>query len=87
MLSISQQNKLPSNCDKRACERLGARRITNVSHDGLIEEIYRRECLDFEEKYEDEESEEDPDEEDSLPHSDDEHSQPSESSMGDLQSC
>jgi hypothetical protein len=28
MVGISQQNKLPSNCDKRACERLGARRIS-----------------------------------------------------------
>jgi hypothetical protein len=86
VLSISQQNKLPSNCDKRAPERLGARRITNVSHDGLIEEIYRRECLKFEEEYRDGESEEEPDE-DYLQHSDDKHSQRSESSTGELQSC
>jgi hypothetical protein len=33
MVGISQQNKLPSNCDKRACERLGARWISNNSHD------------------------------------------------------
>ena len=81
MVGISQQNKLPSNCDKRACERLGARRISNNSHDELIEGIYRRECLEFEEEYEDEESGEDLDE-DSLSHSDDQHSQCSESFAG-----
>jgi hypothetical protein len=37
MVGISQQNKLLSNRDKRAYERLGARRISNISHDELIE--------------------------------------------------
>jgi hypothetical protein len=83
MLAILQQNRLPSNCYKRACERLGARRISNISHDGLIEEIYWRECLKFEEEYKDKESEEELNEK-SLPHSDDEHSQCSESSTGEL---
>ena len=81
MLGISQQqNKLPSNCD----ERLGAWRISNISHDELIEESYRRECLELEKEYKDNESEEELDE-DSLPHrNDDEHSQWSESSGGEL---
>jgi hypothetical protein len=79
LLAISPQNKLHSNCDKRASERLRARRISNTLHEELIEDIYQRECLKFEEKFEGKESEEEADEY-SLPKSDDEHSQCSESS-------
>jgi hypothetical protein len=52
LLAISQQNQLPSNCDKRACERLGARRISNILHKELMKKKYRRECLKFEGEYE-----------------------------------
>jgi hypothetical protein len=72
MLAILQQKKLLSNCDKRPFERLGARRISNISLDGLIEEIYQWECIEFEDECEDKKSEEES-HEDSFPHSDDEH--------------
>jgi hypothetical protein len=58
MLDISPDNNLPGNCDKRACERLGARKILNESHEELIEEIHRRECLDFYEEHVGQEEEE-----------------------------
>jgi hypothetical protein len=58
MLDISPDNNLPGNCDKRACERLGARKILNESHEELIEEIHRRECLDFDEEHVGQEEEE-----------------------------
>jgi hypothetical protein len=83
MLAILQQNKHPRNCDKSACERLGARQISYISHHGLIEEIYWRECPKCEDEHKDKESEEEWDE-DSLPNSDDEHSQCSESSAAEL---
>jgi hypothetical protein len=77
-LAISHQKKFPSNYDKRACERLGTRRISNISDEELIGEIYRRECLKFEEEESEEESDED-----YLPHSDDEHLHCSEISAGE----
>jgi hypothetical protein len=63
LLEISPANKLPNNCDKRACERLQARKISNESHEELIEEIHRRECLDFDEEHGQEEEESSDDDE------------------------
>ena len=63
LLEISPANKLPNNCDKRACTRLRARKISNESHEELIEEIHRRECLDFDEEHGQEEEESSDDDE------------------------
>ncbi len=71
MLNISPTNKLPGNCDKRACERLGAQKISNEAHEELIEEIHRRECLDFDEEHESEELSDDEQEEQSDDQDDD----------------
>jgi hypothetical protein len=70
MLAISPSNKLPSNCDKRACESLGAKKISNESHEELIEEIHQRECLDFDEEHDQEEESSDEEDGDQLEDSD-----------------
>jgi hypothetical protein len=79
MLDILPPNKLPGNCDKRTCERLGARKILNESHEELIEEIHRRECFDFDEKHGQEEEESSDDKEDE----EDQQSEHSHSSSSD----
>jgi hypothetical protein len=47
--AISEMNKLPITCDRQAAIVLGAKRIRNEDHDEMLEEIYRREALDFDE--------------------------------------
>jgi hypothetical protein len=62
--SISEMNKLPHTCDRRTATRLGAKRISNEDHDEMLEEIHRREALEFDEER-DEEDELDSDESES----------------------
>ena len=50
---ISPNNKLPNNCDWRGATCLGALKVPNESHDQIIEEIYRREVLEYDEEAED----------------------------------
>ena len=54
--------KLPSNCKHKDAVRKGARRLSVYSHELLLDEINRRDALDYEE----EDKEESTDEEDEL---------------------
>jgi hypothetical protein len=51
---ISQTTPLPNSCDKRQATRLGAHRIAHTDHEELLEEIHRRDRLDFDEEEESE---------------------------------
>ena len=53
MAPISSNKKLPNNCDRKGATRLGALKVPNESHDQIIEEIYRREVLEYNEEVED----------------------------------
>ena len=53
MAPIAPNNKLPNNCDMRGATRLCAFKVPNESHDQIIEEIYRREVLEYDEEVED----------------------------------
>ena len=53
MAPIAPNNKLPNNCDRLGATHLGALKVTNESYDQIIEEIYRREVLDYNEEVED----------------------------------
>ena len=58
--------KLPSNCKHKDAVRKGARRLSVYSHELLLDEINRRDALDYEE----EDKEESTDEEDELTEND-----------------
>ena len=50
---IAPNNKLPNKCDKQGATRLGALKVPNEIHDQIIEEIYWREVLEYDEEVED----------------------------------
>ena len=53
MAPIAPNNKLPKNCDRLGATRLGASKVPNESHDQIIEEIYQREVLEYNQEVED----------------------------------
>ena len=62
---ISAQNKLPNTCDKKNATKLKAEKLSNADHEAIMEEIRRRDVLEYEEEeQEDEESEEESGDED-----------------------
>jgi hypothetical protein len=52
---ISTTNKLPNTCRKREATSVGARRISNHDHDEILDEIARRDALEYEEEEPEEE--------------------------------
>ena len=50
---IAPNKKLTNNFDRRGATRLRALKVPNESHDLIIEEIYRREVLEYDEEVED----------------------------------
>ena len=63
MAVISNDNKLPNTCNKPVATRRGAQRISNDDHEEILDEIARREALEYEEEEEIESEEEDDQEE------------------------
>jgi hypothetical protein len=49
LIAISATNKMPNTCDKRTATRLGARKLHPEDHEAMVEEMSRREVLDFHE--------------------------------------
>ena len=46
MIPISDSNKLPNGCAKAIAKRMGAIKLSEDSHDFIMEEIFRREALE-----------------------------------------
>ena len=46
MIPISDSNKLPNGCAKAIAKRMGAMKLSEDSHDFIMEEIFRRETLE-----------------------------------------
>ena len=53
MAPIAPNKKLPNNCDRQGSTRLGTLKVPNESHNQIIEEIYQREVLEYDEEVED----------------------------------
>ena len=54
LTSVSPTNQLPHTCRRQHAQELGALRVSDEDHDEIIEEIHRREILDFDEEQDDE---------------------------------
>jgi hypothetical protein len=50
LYEISVDNKLPNNCNKRAAAEQQAKRIALAQHETILDEISRRELLDYDEE-------------------------------------
>ena len=46
MIPISESNKLRNGCAKAVAQRMGAMKLSEESHDFIMEEIFRREALE-----------------------------------------
>ena len=54
LIPVSPMNQLPHTCQRQHAQELGAVRLSDEDHDKIIEEIHRREILDFDEEEDDE---------------------------------
>ena len=59
---ISPKNKLPNTCDKKAATKLKAEKLSDEDHEAIMEEICRRDVLEYDEE---EDGDEDEDEHES----------------------
>jgi hypothetical protein len=50
LMPISPDNQLPRTCRRQHAQELGAVRVSDEDHDEIMEEIHRREILDFDEE-------------------------------------
>jgi len=59
LVEISETNMLPNGCNKRSARQQGAKRVSQMEHDEILEDITRRAILEHEEDSLDEEEIED----------------------------